>query len=117
MQSFEQTDLRVSCLCLGTMTFSKPVDQQEATRMVDVCLDVEKLSALAKKAGRRRIIMSFGWLLHHKVIDVVMLGASHLEQLKQNLAACNDGLLESDVVRECDDVWRVLRGPAPIYSR
>jgi aryl-alcohol dehydrogenase-like predicted oxidoreductase len=78
---------------------------------------VEKLSALAQKAGRSLISMSFGWLLHHTVTDVVILGASHLEQLKQNLVACNDGPLDSDVVRECDDVWRSLHGPTPIYNR
>ena len=33
------TDLNVSRLCFGTMTFGKPADQAAATRMVDACLD------------------------------------------------------------------------------
>src|ERR1700745_1484062 len=33
------TDLQVSRLCFGTMTFGKPVDQATATRMIDRCID------------------------------------------------------------------------------
>src|SRR5271155_5313048 len=32
------TNLEVSRLCFGTMTFGKPVDQVTATRMVDRCV-------------------------------------------------------------------------------
>jgi 1-deoxyxylulose-5-phosphate synthase len=35
----KRTKLLVSRLCFGTMTFGKPVEQNEATRMVDLCLD------------------------------------------------------------------------------
>ena len=37
-RTLKHTDLNVSRLCLGTMTFGKPADQEEATRMVDLCL-------------------------------------------------------------------------------
>lgn len=78
---------------------------------------VEKLQLMAARAGRSLISISFGWLLHHTPTDVVILGASRLEQLKQNLAACNDGPLEADLVRECDEIWHNLRGPVPAYNR
>jgi 1-deoxyxylulose-5-phosphate synthase len=35
----KQTDLEVSRLCFGTMTFGKPVDQATATTMVARCID------------------------------------------------------------------------------
>lgn len=38
-RELKQTSLRISRLCFGTMTFAKPVEQKEATRMVDLCLD------------------------------------------------------------------------------
>jgi len=38
-KQLKQTDLNVSRLCLGTMTFGKPADQQAATRMVDQCIE------------------------------------------------------------------------------
>jgi 1-deoxyxylulose-5-phosphate synthase len=34
-----QTDLNVSRLCFGTMTFGKPADQETSTRMVDQCIE------------------------------------------------------------------------------
>jgi 1-deoxyxylulose-5-phosphate synthase len=78
---------------------------------------VEALKALAHGAGRSIISMAFAWLLHHTVTDVVILGASGLEQLKQNLAVCDDGPLADEVVRQCDEIWRNLRGPIPAYNR
>ena len=33
------TNLEVSRLCLGTMTFGKPVDQATANKMLDLCID------------------------------------------------------------------------------
>jgi len=38
-RQLQGTDLRVSRLCFGTMTFGKPVDQATATRMVQRCMD------------------------------------------------------------------------------
>jgi aryl-alcohol dehydrogenase-like predicted oxidoreductase len=35
----QHTNLNVSRLCLGTMTFGKPANQNESTCMIDVCLD------------------------------------------------------------------------------
>ncbi len=35
----KRTDLQVSRLCFGTMTFGKPVDQATASRMIDRCID------------------------------------------------------------------------------
>jgi aryl-alcohol dehydrogenase-like predicted oxidoreductase len=38
-QRLNQTDLNISRLCFGTMTFGKPADQQSSTRMVDQCIE------------------------------------------------------------------------------
>src|SRR5882757_2670451 len=40
-RKLKNTDLNVSRLCFGTMTFGKPADQPTATRMVDRCIDEE----------------------------------------------------------------------------
>jgi len=39
MVKLKGTDLEVSRLCFGTMTFGKPVDQETANAMVDRCMD------------------------------------------------------------------------------
>jgi aryl-alcohol dehydrogenase-like predicted oxidoreductase len=39
LKKLSQTDLNVSRLCFGTMTFGKPADQETATQMVDQCIE------------------------------------------------------------------------------
>jgi aryl-alcohol dehydrogenase-like predicted oxidoreductase len=78
---------------------------------------VEKLKKIAVEAGRSLISLSLNWLLHHTVTDCIVLGASRMEQLAQNLQACEEGPLPAPVVEACDQVWRELRGPAPFYNR
>jgi len=38
-KQLKDTDLNVSRLCFGTMTFGKPADQQTCNRMLDQCID------------------------------------------------------------------------------
>lgn len=78
---------------------------------------VEELAQIAKRAGRSLVSLSFAWLLHHQDVQCMILGASRPEQLEQNLAACKEGPLSPEILRECDEVWSRLRGPIPIYNR
>lgn len=78
---------------------------------------VEKLRAIAKKAGRSLVSLALNWLLHHTESDCVILGASRPEQLAENLAACEEGALTEDTVKACDQVWQDFRGPIPVYNR
>ena len=54
---------------------------------------VEKLKKAADQIGRSLISVAFNWLLCHTSADCIILGASRLEQLDQNLAACKEGPL------------------------
>jgi aryl-alcohol dehydrogenase-like predicted oxidoreductase len=78
---------------------------------------VEKLQATAEAAGRSLISLSLNWLLHHTFTDCIILGASKLAQLQQNLAALEDGALPPEACRALDEVWQSLRGETPIYNR
>jgi hypothetical protein len=40
-----------------------------------------------------------------------------MEQLDENLATADDGPLSDDVLKACDEVWKRLRGPLPVYNR
>jgi aryl-alcohol dehydrogenase-like predicted oxidoreductase len=78
---------------------------------------VEELRRLAERAGRSLVSLSLNWLLHHTAADCVILGASRLSQLEENLRAIEDGPLPGDVVAGCDAVWSGLRGVTPKYNR
>lgn len=79
---------------------------------------VDELNAAAAKAGRSLIDVSLSWLLHHTATDCVILGASKLDHLEQNLAAVeNSRPLAADLLAACDTAWAKLRGVTPKYNR
>lgn len=49
--------------------------------------------------------------------DAVILGMSSLEQLEQNLAATEEGPLESTVVQTFDQAWHLVAHECPNYFR
>ena len=78
---------------------------------------VAELQTISEQAGRSVISLALNWLLHHTPTDCVILGASKLEQLNQNLDVLEDGPLPAETVQRCDEVWKDLHGPTPIYNR
>ena len=78
---------------------------------------VANLLDIARNAGRSPVSLALNWLLHHTPTDCVILGASRMEQLEENVAAMEDGPLTADTVDACDAVWKRLRGVAPVYNR
>ncbi|MCC7496373.1 MAG: aldo/keto reductase [Bryobacterales bacterium] len=78
---------------------------------------VEDIRAIARRAGRSMVSLSLNWLLHHTQADCVILGASGMEQLNENLAAAEEGPLADDIIGACDASWDRLRGVTPKYNR
>jgi 1-deoxyxylulose-5-phosphate synthase len=78
---------------------------------------VDELRGVAERAGRSLVELALGWLLHHTAADGVILGASNIGQLRQNLDAFERGPLSPETAAECDAVWGNLRGVTPNYNR
>lgn len=78
---------------------------------------VDKLESIAHSAGLSLIELSLRWLLGRPGIAGIILGVSSLDHLETNLAAADGPAPDSDMIEATDDVWRVLRGPAPAYNR
>jgi aryl-alcohol dehydrogenase-like predicted oxidoreductase len=78
---------------------------------------VAALIDIAAEAGRSPVSLALNWLLHHTPTDCVILGASKLEQVEENVAALADGPLPADAVAKCDQVWQKIRGVTPVYNR
>jgi len=78
---------------------------------------LKDLHQAAQHGGRSLVSLSLNWLLHHTPIDCVIMGASRLEQLEENLKAIQDGPLPQETVAACDAVWSKLRGVTPKYNR
>jgi aryl-alcohol dehydrogenase-like predicted oxidoreductase len=78
---------------------------------------VEKLKRASERAGRSLVDVALCWLLHHTQTDCVLLGATRMEQLDQNVAASEKGPVPPEVLQVCEEVWAELRSPVPIYNR
>ncbi|MGC1188109.1 MAG: aldo/keto reductase [Candidatus Acidiferrales bacterium] len=78
---------------------------------------VEELEALARDANLNLVELSLGWLLAQPLVDSILLGASRIEQLEQNLAASVGAPLTAQTLQQCDAVWKRLRGITPKYNR
>jgi aryl-alcohol dehydrogenase-like predicted oxidoreductase len=78
---------------------------------------IEELAGIAREAGKTLVELAFQWLLSQNQVDSIILGASRLEQLEENLKACQGGTLEEPTLARCDQVWKRLRGIAPKYYR
>lgn len=77
---------------------------------------VEALKIIAADAGLSLIELSLRWVLAQHDVTCVNLGASSLDQLENNLKACQ-GALSDSVVETCNKVWGDLQGPIPWYNR
>jgi len=78
---------------------------------------VEAVREISKQSGRSMVSLALCWLLHHTPIECVILGASKLEQLDENLAAAQEGALDAETLASLDKVWERLRGVTPKYNR
>jgi aryl-alcohol dehydrogenase-like predicted oxidoreductase len=79
---------------------------------------VDELQRAGAAAGRSLVDLSLNWLLHHTAADCVILGASRVEHLEQNLQALESGgPLPPNLLDAIERVWQGLRGITPNYNR
>jgi 1-deoxyxylulose-5-phosphate synthase len=78
---------------------------------------VGELQVVARDVGKTLVELALQWVLSQEQVDSVILGASKIEQLEQNLKACAGPRLSSDALERCDAVWSRLRGVTPKYNR
>jgi len=78
---------------------------------------VEELAGIGRAAGKTLVELAFQWLLSQAQVDSIVLGASSLEQLEEDLKACQGGPLDESLLARCESVWKRLRGVTPKYNR
>jgi len=78
---------------------------------------VNELTDIAARAGLTILELAFRWLLAQPQVDSVIIGATRMEQLEDNLLAFQGPPLAPEVLAECDTVWQKLRGVTPKYNR
>ncbi len=78
---------------------------------------VDEVRPVAQRLGISLTEAALRWLLHHSAADGVILGASRVEQLDANLAACRAGPLPEELRQALDRAWEIARPDCPRYFR
>jgi 1-deoxyxylulose-5-phosphate synthase len=78
---------------------------------------VDQLQRIAASAGRSLVSLALNWIYHHTPVECMILGASRVDHLRQNLKVLSDGALDPETLQACDKVWEKLRGSTPKYNR
>ena len=78
------------------------------------------IKSSAEKYGISSIEATYRWLAHHSMLDgnrgdAIIVGASKLNHLQQNIEAMKAGPLPNDVVEAFEDAWMVTKGDSPKY--
>lgn len=81
---------------------------------------IDEIDALGKKYNLTPVQIALSWIAHHSQLkaehgDAVILGASKLEQLEENLLALNCPPLPQEVVEAADVLWQGIKPTASQY--
>lgn len=77
---------------------------------------VTKLVEVAEQAGVKPTALALQWLAAQDIVDAILIGATRMEHLEENLSAW-EGKLDEATLEACDRVWESIRGDSFRYNR
>ncbi|TIB27988.1 hypothetical protein E3P84_04169 [Wallemia ichthyophaga] len=81
---------------------------------------LDEIDALGKKYNLTTVQIALGWIAHHSQLkaehgDAVIIGASKIEQLEENLIALDGPPLPQEIVEAADVLWQGIKPTAGQY--
>lgn len=81
---------------------------------------VDVLKAACEKEGISTVEATYRWLAHHSMLradrgDAIIIGASRLSHLIQNMEAMKAGPLSENVLNAFEEAWKLTRPDSPEY--
>ncbi len=81
---------------------------------------VDVIKESADRHGISVIDATYRWLAYHSMLnkdrgDAILIGASKLSHLQQNMKAVKSGPLPEDVVQAFEQAWVITKGDSPEY--
>ena len=81
---------------------------------------VEIIKSAAEKHGFTSIEATYRWLAYHSMLngdrgDAILIGASKLSHLQQNIETLKAGPLPEDVIEAFEQAWNITKGDSPEY--
>ncbi|MBE3558750.1 MAG: aldo/keto reductase [Ktedonobacteraceae bacterium] len=65
---------------------------------------IRRLNAIAKERGQTLAQMAIAWILRQEEVTSVLIGASKVEQIEENVAALYNPLFDQDELRAIDEI-------------
>jgi len=78
---------------------------------------VEYLEGVAKEAGMSVLELATRWMVSVPEVDAPIIGVSKLEQIQQNIELVNNGKLDDELMKKCDEAWKIIKGDFYNYHR
>lgn len=81
---------------------------------------VERIKTASEKHGITTIEATYRWLFWHSMLngdrgDAILVGASKLHHLEQNMETVKAGPLPDEVVQAMEEAWNITKGDCPEY--
>lgn len=82
-----------------------------------VFIAVDALQKLAHATGIPPADIALRWAISRSVVNAVLIGGSHPDNIRSNLAAIDKGPLPADLADAVTTISATVRGPMPPYNR
>ena len=81
---------------------------------------VSVIKAAADRNGITTIEATYRWLAYHSMLDgergdAILIGASKLNHLRQNMETVKAGPLPEELVNAFEQAWTITKGESPKY--
>jgi len=78
---------------------------------------VDGYRAVADQEGISLVELAMRWVISQQHVDTILIGASRIEQLQQNITLLDKPALSQEVLAACDAVYQELSGIGFKYNR
>jgi aflatoxin B1 aldehyde reductase member 3 len=83
---------------------------------------VNEIKTVCDAEGIPMVEAAYRWLVNHSMMnasmgDSILLGASRIEQMKQNILATTKGKLPQSVINAMDIAWDIAKPDSPAYFK
>ena len=83
---------------------------------------LQQLTNKSAELGIKPVEIAMSWLTHHSLLDAsrgdaIILGASRIEQLEENLKAMNRDPLDQSILDVLDQGWEIIKPNCFKYFR
>lgn len=83
---------------------------------------VEEIKQACEMEGIPMVEAAYRWLVNHSSMDAsqgdgILLGASRIEQMEQNMAAAKKGPLPQTILDAMDAAWEIAKPDSPAYFK